>query len=56
MLRAAFAGYPVRDVLPGCPCCKGDVRWAEHDPLALSISLGNTIGTADDLKLYCPCC
>jgi hypothetical protein len=53
-LRAAFAGYPVRDVLPGCPCCKGDVRWAEHDLVSLSISLGNVVGTFDDLKSLLP--
>jgi hypothetical protein len=53
-LSVAFAGYPVRDVLPGCPCCKGDVRWADYDLVSLAISLGNTIGTADDLKALLP--
>ena len=53
-LREAFSGYPVRDVLPGCPCCKGDVRWAEYDLHSLAISLGNLIGTFDDLKSLLP--
>lgn len=53
-LREAFGRYPVRPVLEGCPHCRGAVTVAEHDLFSLTIGLGNTIGTEDDLKSLLP--
>jgi hypothetical protein len=53
-LRAVFSRYPVREVLEGCPCCVGDVVSADADLFALSLRLGNTVGTHDDLKSFLP--
>ncbi|MET7866344.1 hypothetical protein [Micromonospora taraxaci] len=53
-LRDAFARYPRRAVLDGCPHCKGDVLVDEHDLFSLTISLGNTVGSRDDLKSLLP--
>jgi hypothetical protein len=53
-LRAAFAGYPVRPVLEGCPHCRGTVVVADEDLFDLSIRLGNTVGTYADMKSHLP--
>jgi hypothetical protein len=53
-LRAAFARYPRRAVLDGCPHCRGRVPVDEHDLFPLTISLGNTVGTRDDVKSLLP--
>jgi hypothetical protein len=53
-VREAFAGYPRRAVLDGCPHCRGRVPVDEHDLFSLAISLGGTVGTDDDLKSLLP--
>ena len=53
-LREVFARYPVRAVLEGCPHCRGDVSADHPDLFALSLRLGNTVGTHDDLKSFLP--
>lgn len=53
-LREVFARYPVRPVLEGCPHCRGDVSTAHPDLFALSLRLGNTVGTHEDLKSFLP--
>jgi hypothetical protein len=53
-LREVFARYPVRAVLEGCPHCRGDVSTAHPDLFALSLRLGNTVGTHEDLKSFLP--
>ncbi|MEV0151246.1 MULTISPECIES: hypothetical protein [unclassified Nonomuraea] len=53
-LQEAFAGYPRRAVLEGCPHCRGSVAVDEHDLFSLTISLGNTVGTGDDVKSLLP--
>lgn len=53
-LRAAFAGYPVRPVLEGCPHCRGTVVVADEDLFDLSLRLGNTVGTYEDMKSHLP--
>ncbi|MET8123273.1 hypothetical protein [Micromonospora sp. NPDC005189] len=53
-VRDAFARYPRRAVLDGCPHCEGSVLVDEHDLFGLSISLGNTVGDRDDVKALLP--
>lgn len=53
-LRESFAGYPVRPVLEGCPCCCPPERVAGFDLFDLSIRLGGTVGTEADLKSLLP--
>jgi len=53
-LREAFADYPARPVLEGCPHCRGTVVVADEDLFNLSLRLGNTVGTYADLKSYLP--
>jgi hypothetical protein len=53
-LGEAFAGYPRRAMLDGCPHCRGSVRVDEHDLFSLTISLGNTVGDRDDAKGLLP--
>ncbi|MGW4475421.1 hypothetical protein ACWENQ_37625 [Nonomuraea sp. NPDC004354] len=53
-LREVFARYPRRAVLDGCPHCRGSVLVDEHDLFSLTISLGNTVGTDDDVKSLLP--
>ncbi|SPL88275.1 unnamed protein product [[Actinomadura] parvosata subsp. kistnae] len=53
-LREVFARYPRRAVLDGCPHCRGSVRPDEHDLFALTISLGNTVGSVEDVKSLLP--
>ncbi|MFI6324599.1 hypothetical protein ACIBG8_44225 [Nonomuraea sp. NPDC050556] len=53
-LREAFARYPRRAVLEGCPHCRGSVTVDDHDLFSLTISLGNTVGTSDDVKSFVP--
>jgi hypothetical protein len=53
-LREMFARYPRRTVLDGCPHCRGSVLVDEHDLFSLTISLGNTVGTGDDVKSLVP--
>ncbi|MEH1167287.1 hypothetical protein V6V47_18070 [Micromonospora sp. CPCC 205539] len=53
-VRDAFARYPRRAVLDGCPHCKGPVVVDEHDRFSLTISLGNTVGSRDDVKSLLP--
>ncbi|MEU7653197.1 hypothetical protein AB0C41_14375 [Micromonospora taraxaci] len=53
-VRDVFARYPRRAVLDGCPHCKGDVLVDEHDLFSLTISLGNTVGSRDDVKSLLP--
>src|SRR5262249_54430398 len=50
----AFARYPRRTVLEGCPHCRGQVSVADHDLFSLTLSLGGTVGAADDLKSLLP--
>ncbi|MGC4868979.1 hypothetical protein ACLQ3B_26465 [Micromonospora sp. DT53] len=53
-VRDAFARYPRRAVLDGCPHCEGSVLVDEHDLFALTISLGNTVGSRADVKALLP--
>lgn len=53
-LRETFARYPRRTVLEGCPHCRGSVPVDEHDRFSLTISLGGTVGTDDDVKSLVP--
>jgi hypothetical protein len=53
-LREAFVRYPGRAVLDGCPHCRGPVPVDDHDLFSLAISLGNTVGSRDDLKSLLP--
>ncbi len=54
-LVTAFSSYPVKEVIEGCPCCRGPVRVAQqHDLFSLALSLGNTVGTVDDVKSLLP--
>ncbi|RZT77218.1 hypothetical protein EV382_0364 [Micromonospora violae] len=53
-LQEAFVRYPRRAVLDGCPHCRRQTRVDEHDLFSLSISLGNTVGSRDDLKSLLP--
>ncbi|MGC5016969.1 hypothetical protein [Micromonospora sp. DT47] len=53
-VRDAFARYPRRTVLDGCPHCRGSVLVDEHDLFSLTISLGNTVGGLDDVKSLLP--
>ncbi|MCP3803829.1 hypothetical protein NLX83_31625 [Allokutzneria sp. A3M-2-11 16] len=50
----AFASYPRRAVLDGCPHCAGETPVDEHDLFSLSIRLGNTVGDRDDVKSLLP--
>jgi len=53
-VQDAFARYPRRGVLDGCPHCEGSVLVDDHDLFALTISLGNTVGSRDDVKSLLP--
>ncbi|MBQ1019141.1 hypothetical protein KBX71_14885 [Micromonospora sp. D93] len=53
-VRDAFAQYPRRAVLDGCPHCEGSVLVDEHDLFSLTISLGNTVGSRADVKALLP--
>ncbi|WP_433288241.1 hypothetical protein [Micromonospora sp. CA-244673] len=53
-LREAFARYPGSAVLDACPHCRGPVPVDDHDLFSLTISLGNTVGSRDDLKSLLP--
>ncbi|GAA3431120.1 hypothetical protein [Kutzneria kofuensis] len=53
-IETVFGGYPQRPVLAGCPHCRGDVRVEDHDLFSLTIRLGNTVGTEDDVKALLP--
>jgi hypothetical protein len=53
-LQEAFAWYPRRAVLEGCAHCRGSVPVDDHDLFSLTISLGNTVGSRDDLKSLLP--
>jgi hypothetical protein len=53
-LREAFARYPRRAVLDGCPHCRGRVPVDDHDLFALTIGLGSTVGGRDDVKSLLP--
>ncbi|WCN84249.1 hypothetical protein [Micromonospora sp. LH3U1] len=53
-VRDAFARYPRRAVLDGCPHCEGSVLVDEHDLFSLTISLGNTVGDRADVKALLP--
>ncbi|MDG4781128.1 hypothetical protein O7614_15880 [Micromonospora sp. WMMD961] len=53
-VRDAFARYPRRAVLDGCPHCKGSVLVDEQDLFSLTISLGTTVGTRADVKALLP--
>jgi hypothetical protein len=53
-VRRAFARYPRRAVLEGCPHCRGPVRVDEDDLFSLTFSLGNTVGDRDDVKSLLP--
>lgn len=50
----AFAAYPRRAVLEGCPHCRGSVPVHEHDLYSLTISLGSTVGDRHDVKSLLP--
>ncbi|WJK33115.1 hypothetical protein [Solwaraspora sp. WMMA2065] len=53
-LRDAFAQYQGRAVLDGCPHCRGPASVDDHDLFSLSISIGGTVGSRDDLKHLLP--
>lgn len=53
-VREAFANYPRRALLEGCPHCRGSVLVDEHDLFSLTISLGNTVGGREDVKSLLP--
>lgn len=53
-VRHAFARYPRRAVLEGCPHCRGSVPVDEHDLFSLTISLGGTVGDREDVKSLLP--
>ena len=53
-LREAFARYPRRAVLDGCPHCRGPVPVDDRDLFSLTISLGNTVGSREDVKALLP--
>nr|WP_042179351.1 hypothetical protein [Kibdelosporangium sp. MJ126-NF4]CEL13774.1 hypothetical protein [Kibdelosporangium sp. MJ126-NF4]CTQ88142.1 hypothetical protein [Kibdelosporangium sp. MJ126-NF4] len=53
-LGQAFAPYPRRAVLDGCPHCRSSTTVGEHDLFSLSIRLGNTVGGRDDVKSLLP--
>lgn len=53
-VREAFAGYPRRKVLEGCPHCRGSVLVDDHHLFSLTISLGNTVGNRGDVKSLLP--
>jgi hypothetical protein len=53
-VRAAFVAYPRRPVLEGCPHCRGLTVVDEHDLYSLTISLGGTVGTREDVKSLLP--
>jgi hypothetical protein len=53
-LQEAFLRYPRSAVLEGCPHCRGPVPVDDHDLFSLTISLGNTVGSRDDLKSLLP--
>lgn len=53
-VRRAFAPYPRRMMLDGCPHCRGSVRVDEHDLFSLTLRLGNTVGDRDDVKGLLP--
>ncbi|WP_086819969.1 hypothetical protein [Allokutzneria sp. NRRL B-24872] len=50
----AFASYPRRAVLDGCPHCAGETQVHEHDLFSLTIKLGNTVGDRHDVKSLLP--
>lgn len=54
-LEAAFVAHPAPRSLAGCPHCHGgEVSVADTDPLTLALTLGNTLGTPDDLRALTP--
>ena len=53
-LQEAFVRYPGRAMLESCPHCRGSVPVDDHDLSSLTISLGNTVGSRDDLKSLLP--
>jgi hypothetical protein len=53
-LEAAFVAHPAPQSLAGCPHCHGEVRVADADPLTLALALGNTLGSAEDLRALTP--
>lgn len=53
-LGQAFAPYPRRAVLDGCPHCRTSTSVDEHDLFSLTIRLGNTVGDREDVKSLLP--
>lgn len=53
-LGQAFAPYPRRAVLDGCPHCRTSTSVDEHDLFSLTIKLGNTVGDREDVKSLLP--
>jgi hypothetical protein len=53
-LDQAFATYPRRAVLDGCPHCRPSTPVDEQDLFSLTIRLGNTVGSRDDVKSLLP--
>jgi hypothetical protein len=53
-LDRAFAPYPRRAVLDGCPHCRPSTPVDEHDLFSLTIRLGNTVGNREDVKSLLP--
>lgn len=53
-LDRAFASYPRRAVLEGCPHCRQATPVDEHNLFSLTISLGNTVGNREDVKGLLP--
>lgn len=53
-VREAFTRYPRRAVLEGCSHCRSSLRVDERDLFSLTISLGNTAGSREDVKSLLP--
>lgn len=53
-VREAFARYPRRPVLEGCPHCRGRTPVDEEHLFELSMRLGGTVGTRDEVKALLP--
>jgi hypothetical protein len=53
-LNRAFAPYPRRALLDGCPHCRPSTPVDEHDLFSLTIRLGNTVGSREDVKSLLP--
>lgn len=53
-LDAAFVAHPAPRMLSGCAHCHGEVRVADADPLTLTLGIGITLGTPQDVRALTP--